>query len=90
MRLVIETNILVSELLRKRGRDLIELSELELYLAEKMKNEAQYELQKRISIIVSPVKVSICIASWCVTLAGNEDHKLARQPHQQTQHPSTR
>ena len=32
MRLVIDTNILVSELLRKRGRDLIQLSELKLYL----------------------------------------------------------
>ena len=29
MRLVIDTNILVSELLRKRGRDLIELFELQ-------------------------------------------------------------
>lgn len=29
MRLVIDSNILVSELLRKRGRDLIQLSEIE-------------------------------------------------------------
>jgi putative PIN family toxin of toxin-antitoxin system len=58
MRLVIDSNILVSELLRKRGRNLIELSELELYLAKKMKNEAQYELQKRISIIVSQTKLT--------------------------------
>ena len=53
MRLVVDTNILVAELVRKRGRDLITSQSLELFLAEKMKNEVQYELQKRISIIVS-------------------------------------
>ena len=59
MGLVIDSNILVSELLRKRGRDLIELSELELYLAKKMKNEAQSDLQKRISIIVSQTRLTV-------------------------------
>ncbi|NEN87789.1 MAG: nucleotide-binding protein, PIN domain-containing protein, partial [Okeania sp. SIO3H1] len=53
MRLVVDTNILVAEMLRKRGRALIRSQSLELFLAEKMKNEAQYELQKRISIIVN-------------------------------------
>ena len=53
MRLVVDTNILVAELLRKRGVDLINLSNLELFLAEKMKNEAQYELEKRVSIRVN-------------------------------------
>ncbi len=53
MRLVVDTNILVAELLRKRGRDLIISKNLELFLAEKMKDEVQYELQKRISIIVA-------------------------------------
>lgn len=36
MRLVVDTNILISELLRKRGRDLISSNFLELCLAEKM------------------------------------------------------
>lgn len=58
MRLVVETNILVAELLRKRGRDLIISPNLELFLAEKMKNEVQYELQKRILIIVSKTNLS--------------------------------
>ena len=53
MRLVVDTNILVAELLKKRGRALINSPNLELLLAEKMKNEAQYELQKRVSIIVN-------------------------------------
>ncbi|NES68057.1 MAG: hypothetical protein F6K24_23845 [Okeania sp. SIO2D1] len=50
MRLVVDTNILVAELLRKRGIALINSPNFELSLAEKMKNEVQYELQKRVSI----------------------------------------
>ncbi len=53
MRLVVDTNILVSELLRKRGRDLISLDLLNLFLAEKMRNEVEYELKKRIKFIVN-------------------------------------
>ncbi len=53
MHLVVDTNILVAELLRIRGRDLIFSQSLKLFLAEKMKNEAEYELQKRVSIIVN-------------------------------------
>ncbi len=58
MRLVVDTNILVAELLRKRGRDLIISKNLELFLAEKMKDEVQYELQKRISIIISKTNLT--------------------------------
>lgn len=50
MRLVVDTNILVAELLIKRGRDLIASQNFELFQAEKMRNEVQYELEKRISI----------------------------------------
>ena len=59
MRLVVDTNILVAELLRKRGRALMNSPNLELLLAEKMKNEAQYELQKRISIIVNKTNLTL-------------------------------
>ncbi|MGB5596351.1 MAG: putative toxin-antitoxin system toxin component, PIN family [Crocosphaera sp.] len=58
MRLVVDTNILVAELLRKRGRDLIISENLELFLAEKMRDEVQYELKKRISIIVSQTRLT--------------------------------
>ncbi len=58
MRLVVDTNILVAELLRNRGVDLMESQSLELFLAEKMKNEAQYELQKRMSIIVNKTNLT--------------------------------
>ena len=58
MRLVVDTNILVAELLRKRGRDLILSPRLELFIAEKMRNEIEYELQKRISIIVNKTNLT--------------------------------
>lgn len=52
MRLVVDTNIIVAELLRQRGRDLIISEKLSLFLAEKMRNEVEYELEKRINIII--------------------------------------
>ena len=52
MHLVVDTNILVAELLRQRGRDLIISEKLSLFLAEKMRNEVEYELEKRINIII--------------------------------------
>ena len=53
MRLVVDANILVSELIRERGRKLIARSELELYMAEKAWDETTYELNKRIDKIVN-------------------------------------
>jgi predicted nucleic acid-binding protein len=58
MRLVVDTNVLVAELLRKRGRDLIESPQLEIYLAEKMREEVEYELQKRMAIMVRQTRLS--------------------------------
>jgi len=52
VRLVVDANILVAELIRKRGRELIVHPELELYMAEKAWNEACYELSKRIAKMV--------------------------------------
>lgn len=52
MRLVVDANILVSELIRVRGRKLIARPELELYMAEKAWDETIYELNKRIDKIV--------------------------------------
>lgn len=48
IRLVVDTNILVAELLRKRGRDLILSPRLELFISEKMRNKIEYELQELI------------------------------------------
>ena len=52
MRLVVDANILVAELIRKRGRELIIHPELELYVAEKAWSEARYELSKRVAKMV--------------------------------------
>ena len=48
MRLVIDANILVSEALRQRGRELLQHPELELFITEKAIGEANYELEKRL------------------------------------------
>ena len=52
MRLVVDANILVGELIRGRGRKLIARSELELYMAEKAWDETIYELNKRIEKMI--------------------------------------
>lgn len=52
MRLVVDANILVAELIRVRGRKLIARPELELYMAEQAWLETTYELNKRIEKMV--------------------------------------
>ncbi|MGK7916011.1 MAG: PIN domain-containing protein [Prochloraceae cyanobacterium] len=52
MRLVVDANILVAELIRVRGRKLIVRPELELYMAEKAWSETTYELNKRIEKMI--------------------------------------
>jgi predicted nucleic acid-binding protein len=52
MRLVVDANILVAELIRVRGRKLIVRPELELYMAEGAWDETTYELNKRIEKLV--------------------------------------
>ena len=51
MQLVVDANILVAELLRKRGRALIADTRLELFIAEKAMEEALHELKKRVDYI---------------------------------------
>ena len=52
MRLVVDANILVSELIRKRGRDLIVHPELKLYMAQMAWEETCHELDKRVERMV--------------------------------------
>ena len=49
MRLAVDANILVGELLRARGRALIADETLELFIAEYAWDEAQYELGRRVT-----------------------------------------
>lgn len=52
MRLVVDANIIVGELIRTRGRELIARPELELYIAQGAWEEACHELSKRIAAMV--------------------------------------
>lgn len=58
MKLVIDANILIAELLRRRGRELLRNPQLELYLAEKTREESEYELIQRVGIIVNQGRLS--------------------------------
>ena len=51
MRLVVDANILVSELLRIKGRALLADERLELFVAARAWEEAQHELRKRTALI---------------------------------------
>lgn len=59
MKLVVDANILVAELTRKRGRALITGPGLELFIAEKPWEEAQHELAKRYRAIAGRTGASL-------------------------------
>jgi predicted nucleic acid-binding protein len=50
MRLVVDTSVLVGELLRASGRQRLADDRVELFLPERMWNEARLELPRRISV----------------------------------------
>jgi predicted nucleic acid-binding protein len=52
VKLVVDANILVAELMRARGRALLRHETLELYMAEAPWQEARYELPKRLRYMV--------------------------------------
>ncbi|AFY91180.1 PIN domain-containing protein [Chroococcidiopsis thermalis] len=52
MRLVVDANILVAELIRKRGRELIVHPELELYMVQMAWEETCHELGKQVERMV--------------------------------------
>jgi putative PIN family toxin of toxin-antitoxin system len=58
MMLIIDTNILIAELLRQRGRELLRNQQLIIYAAEKVVEETNYEIQKRISRMITTDKLS--------------------------------
>lgn len=53
MILIVDTNILIGELLRQRGQELIQNPELMLYISERVLDETQYEIRRRIPLMVS-------------------------------------
>ena len=52
MRLVVDTSVLIGELLRRAGRDRLGDARLELFLPEQMWSELQVELPRRITAFV--------------------------------------
>ncbi len=58
IKLVLDANILVAELLRRRGRELLRNPQLELYLAEQIREEAEYELGRRVMEMVNKGRLS--------------------------------
>ena len=53
MMLIVDTNILIGELLRQRGQELIQNPGLMLYISERVLDETQYEIRRRIPLMVS-------------------------------------
>ncbi|MFB2891570.1 PIN domain-containing protein [Aerosakkonemataceae cyanobacterium BLCC-F50] len=53
MILIVDANILIGELLRQRGQNLIQNPELMLYITEQVLDEIQYEIRRRIPFMVS-------------------------------------
>jgi predicted nucleic acid-binding protein len=82
MRLVVDVNILVAELIRVRGRKLIIHPELELYMAEKAWEETTYELNKRIEKMINKgvfsQEIGQSLLNDAVTLA---EAKVSIVPH---------
>jgi predicted nucleic acid-binding protein len=49
MSLIVDANILIGEVLRQRGRELIQHPNFTIYANERVIDEAQYEIRKRLS-----------------------------------------
>ena len=58
MILIIDANILIAELLRQRGRELLRSKQLVIYASEKVVDETNYEIQKRIRHMITIGKLS--------------------------------
>jgi predicted nucleic acid-binding protein len=52
MKLVVDTNVLVGELLRQRGKELIQHPQLDLLMTERILSETHHEFRKRLTAIV--------------------------------------
>ena len=86
MRLVVDANILVSELLRERGRRLVADERLELFIATKVLEEALHELEKRIGYIARRTDASVeQLATLLIlaTAAASENLRVLEPGHYQ-------
>lgn len=67
MRLVVDTSVLVGELLRAKGRERLADDRLELFMPEQMWGEAQVELPRRIRAFVRRRKLDSDLADGLST-----------------------
>jgi len=58
MILIVDTNILIGELLRQRGQELIQNPALMLYVTDRVLDETQYEIRRRIPLMVSRGRIT--------------------------------
>ncbi|VXD10489.1 PIN domain-containing protein [Planktothrix paucivesiculata] len=71
MHLVVDANILISELLRHRGKELIQNPSIILYVTESVLSETSYELRKRINAIIHRKSASEIIGQALLESAQN-------------------
>ncbi len=69
MRLVVDTSVLVGELLRATGRQRLGDERLDLFLAEQMWNETKIELPRRIGTFARARSLEPAVADHLVELA---------------------
>lgn len=83
MRLVVDANILVAELIRKRGREVIVHPELELYMAQMAWEETCYELGKRVERMIQKGVFSQEVGQHLLTQAiALAEVKVSIVPHE--------
>ena len=68
MRLVVDTSVLVGELLRRSGRERLGDDRLELFLPERMWGEAQVELPRRITAFVRRRSLEVTVGDTLARL----------------------
>lgn len=69
MRLIVDANVLVAEMMRIRGRELIADARLELFIAESAWEEAQHEHRRRVAAFVRHNKVTSDAAATMIDRA---------------------
>lgn len=69
MNLVIDASVLVGQLLRPKGHELIKRPELSLYVASKMVEETNYEVRRRIAIMLSQDRLNEMTANLLLETA---------------------
>jgi predicted nucleic acid-binding protein len=68
MRLVVDTSVVVGELLRRAGRERLGDARLELFLPEQMWSEVQIELPRRIAAFVRRRSLAVAVGDQLAQL----------------------